>query len=153
MADNSDQPKPTRVVTTGGTVRISQPQSSSGRGRQKRSKASIVVDVVTPAAVGGFVGFLREHAVVGLAVGIVIGTQLKSIVDSLNNGFISPLFGLLFGGTSLEKHVATVHWHGRAAVLAWGALAYQVVDFIFVMIVIYALIKIFNLDKLDQPKK
>lgn len=151
MADKNDQPEQTRVVTTGGSVRISQP--TSGRGRQKRSKTAIVVDVVTPNVVGGFVGFLREHAVVGLAVGIVIGTQLKTIVDSLNNGFISPLFGLLFGGSSLVNHASDVHWHGRMATLAWGALVYQVIDFIFVMIVIYVLIKLFNLDKLDQPKK
>lgn len=146
------QPKTTqtRINTTGGTVRITQPADSTSR--KKRSKAAVVVDVVTPAPVDGFIAFLREHAVVGLAVGLVIGTQLKAIVDSLNNGFISPLFGLLFGGSSLIKRTATVSWHGRDAVLAWGSLAYQVVDFIFVMAVLYAIIKFFKLDKLDRPK-
>jgi large conductance mechanosensitive channel protein len=134
------------INTSGGAVRISTPEGSRAN---QRSKTNVVVDVVTP---NGFVGFLREHAVVGLAVGIVIGTQLKSIVDSLNNGFISPLFGLLFGGSSLVNHVSIAHWHGRTATLAWGGVVYQLIDFIFVMAVIYALIKIFNLDKLDQPK-
>src|SRR5579875_1812458 len=140
----------THINTTGGTVRITQP--ASGARRSTRSKAAVVVDVVTPPAVDGFLAFLREHAVVGLAVGLVIGTQIKAIVDSLNNGFISPLFGLFFGGASLQRHATTVHWHGRAVSLAWGALVYQVVDFIFVMIVLYAIIKLFKLDKLDQPK-
>jgi len=142
------QPEQVRVVSSGGSVRITQPK---GNTKRSRSKAAVVVDVVTPDAVGGFVNFLREHAVVGLAVGLVIGTQLKSIVDSLNNGFISPLFGLFFGGTSLINRHAEVHFRGQTASLAWGGVVYQIIDFIFVMAVIYAIIKLFNLDKLDKP--
>lgn len=141
-----------QLNTTGGVVRISHPKSTRNK-PSARETAAVVVDVVTPKAVEGFFGFLREHAVVGLAVGLVIGTQLKAIVDSLNSGFINPLFGLLFNGDSLTKQTATTHWHGRMAELQWGALVYQVIDFIFVMAVIYALIKILHLDRLDQPKK
>jgi large-conductance mechanosensitive channel len=148
MVKQDPKDRQTRVTTTGGSVRITQPTSRT----RKRSKAAVVVDVITPPAVDGFVGFLREHAVVGLAVGLVIGTQLKNIVDSLNTGFISPLFGLLFGGASLINRATNVHWHGRVASLAWGKVIYQLVDFIFVMAVLYAVIKTFKLDKLDQPK-
>ena len=140
------------VHTTGGTVRITQPSSSRSAAPTTREKAAVVVDLATPKVVDGFIEFLRERAVVGLAVGLVIGTQLKAIVDALNNGLINPLFGLLFDGGALNGRVFVAHWHGREASLGWGAIAYQVIDFVFIMIVVYALIKFFKLDKLDKKK-
>lgn len=139
----------TQVNTTGGTVRISHPTSSRGKTTAKE-KAAVVVDVVTPRAVDGFIDFLREKAVVGLAIGVVIGTQLKVITDTLNNGFINQLFGLLFNGSELNKQVAKVHWHGRTAELQWGAVVYQLISFLFILATFYAIIKIFKLDKLDK---
>lgn len=139
----------TQVNTTAGAVRISHPSSSRGK-TTAREKAAVVVEVVTPKAVDGFIDFLREKAVVGLAIGVVIGTQLKVITDSLNNGFISPLFGLLLNGEALNEQVLKVSWHGRTADLAWGAVVYQVISFLFILAVFYAIIKFFKLDKLDK---
>lgn len=141
--------KTTRVNTTGGTVRITYPESDRNK-KTTREKAAVVVDVVTPRAVNGFVDFLRERAVVGLAIGVVIGTQLKVITDTLNNGFISPLFGLAFNGGELNAQTVTVTWHDRTADLAWGAVIYQVINFVFILAVFYAIIKFFKLDKLDK---
>lgn len=155
MAKQARKPRKSDTVhvnTTGGAVRILQPSTTRGK-KTAAHKAAVVVDVVAPTRVAaGFVGFLREHTVVGLAVGLVIGTQLKAIVDSLNNGFINPLFGLLFEGGTLRQQTTDVSWRGREATLEWGALVYQIIDFIFVMLVIYAIIKFFKLDKLDKPK-
>lgn len=137
------------VNTTGGTVRISHPESSRGKTTAKE-KAAVVVDVVTPNAVNGFIDFLRERAVVGLAIGVVIGTQLKVITDTLNSGFISPLFGLLLAGGSLQSRHTVVHWHGRTADLQWGIVIFQVINFLFILAIFYAIIKFFRLDKLDK---
>lgn len=138
----------TQVNTTGGTVRITQP--ASGRGRTNaREKAAVVVDVVTPRAVDGFIDFLRERAVVGLAIGVVIGSQLKVITDALNSGFINQLFILLFSN-ELSKQKWNVEWHGRHAELQWGMVVYQLISFLFILATFYAIIKIFKLDKLDK---
>src|SRR5579863_4219878 len=51
--------------------------------------------------VGGFVNFLREHAIVGLAVGFVLATQVQSVVKQLINSFIEPLFQLITGNENL----------------------------------------------------
>jgi large-conductance mechanosensitive channel len=150
MAKQSKTTTPTvQVNTTGGAVRISHPTSKRGKATAKE-KAAVVVDVVTPRSVDGFIDFLREKAVVGLAIGIVIGTQIKVITDALNNGFISPLFALLFNGGSLQERFTTLHWHGRAADLKWGIVIYQIINFVFILAVFYALIKFFKLDKLDK---
>lgn len=134
----------TKVTTKGSTVHIESPNG------QSKPKISIIVG--PDEVVSGFVGFLREHAIVGLAVGFVIATQVQAIVKQLTDGFINPLFTLFFGGKTLTTRTFTLHFHGRHADFVWGSVVYALIDFLFVMAVIYAIIKLFNLDKLDKPK-
>jgi large-conductance mechanosensitive channel len=141
----------TTVVTAGTTVRI-QPAKSSRRPKAKVSDVAVVVaQEINP--VSGFVGFLREHAIVGLAVGFAIATQVQGVVKQLISSFIDPLYALLFSGDKLSARTLTLHWHGRTQQFGWGAFAYTLIDFLFVLGVIYAVIKIFKLDKLDKPKE
>jgi len=117
-----------------------------------RSKVSVLVVPAThPAA--GFVEFLRERAVVGLAVGFVLGTQIQVVVKQLISSFIDPLFQLLFpGNQTLSDRTFTLHFNSRHANFGWGALAYAIIDFLFVAFSIYFVIKFFRLDKLDKKK-
>lgn len=136
----------TQVVTAGSTIRIEPPKST----RQRQPKVHVVVEEINP--VGGFVNFLREHSVVSLAVGFAIATQAQAVVKQLITSFIDPMYGLLFNGQKLSAKTSTLHFHGRAQQFGWGVFAYTLIDFIFVLAVIYLLIKLFNLDKLDKPK-
>ncbi len=140
----SDQ---TKVVTSGSTIRIEQPKS--GRGR--KPKVSVVVGNTTDDFVGGFVDFLREHAVVGLAIGFIIGVQAQTLVKQLVDSFISPAFNLFFG-QALAQRTFTLHWHERAANFGWGAFVYGFVNFLFVLAAIYALFRFLKLDRLDKVK-
>jgi large conductance mechanosensitive channel protein len=115
----------------------------------KSGKKSTVVVATRPAA--GFIEFLRERAVVGLAVAFVLGTQVQTVVKQLISSFVDPLFQLLFSGDkTLSTRTFTLHFDGRHANFGWGALAYTFIDFIFVAFAIYAVIKLFQLDKLDK---
>ena len=100
--------------------------------------------------VGGFVNFIREHAVVGLAVGFVIGTQVQSVVKQLIASFIDPLTKLLIGN-KLSTETVTIRWNGRDAAFGWGAFVYALIDFLVILGVIYLVVKMFKLDKLDKP--
>src|SRR3954465_8948007 len=82
----------THVMTSGTTIRFEQPSSKRGA---KNSTTKVIIQEVNP--VGGFVNFLREHAVVGLAVGFVIGLQAQTLVRQLVDSFITPAFTLFFG--------------------------------------------------------
>ena len=104
------------------------------------------------SAVSGFTEFLRQNAIVGLAVGFVIGTQVQGLVKQLIASFIDPLTALLFGGVALSSRVFTLHLGHQSAKFGWGALVYALIDFLFVLAVIYGIIKLFQLDKLDKPK-
>lgn len=139
----------TKVVTTASGVRISTPQGKNRR----QPKISVIVAQDIPNPVSGFIGFLREHAIVTLAVGFVLATQVQAVIKQLIASFIDPLFKLIFpGDKTLSARTFTLHFHGRQASFGWGAVAYAVIDFLFVAGTVYAIIKILKLDKLDKPK-
>lgn len=107
---------------------------------------------IKASRINGFVSFIRENAVVGLAVGFVIGAQVQSVVKQLIASFVDPSFTLLFG-QALSQRSATFHFNGHTADFAWGSFAYVLIDFLFVLLAVYLIIKILKLDKLDKPKK
>jgi large-conductance mechanosensitive channel len=146
MPKASKQPSRSKVVTGGSTIRFEPPKSH----RQHHPVVTVSPDLQHP--VSGFVDFLREHAVVGLAIGFVIGLQVQTLVKQLVASFIDPLFQLLFG-KALSQRTFTLHWHSQAANFGWGAFVYGVLDFLFVLATVYATVKLLKLDKLDQPKK
>lgn len=136
----------TTYVTRGSTIRIETPHSAR---HAKTNPAIVIVQENNP--VTGFVQFIREHAVVGLAIGFILGQQAQGLVKQLVGAFIDPAFKLLFG-TALSERMFTIHWHGRSANFSWGSFAYSLLNFLFVMMAIYAIVKILNLDDLDKPK-
>lgn len=137
----------TQAVTTGTIIRMEEPSSS--RGKQKHNPAVVLVHEINP--VGGFIGFLREHAVVGLAIGFVVGLQAQELVKLLVSSFINPAFQLFFG-EKLSQKTFVLSWHERPVTFGWGGFAYGLLNFLFVLAAIYLIVKFFNLDKLDKPK-
>ncbi len=149
MAAAKRKPKvpPAQAVTTGTTIRMQSPRSSR---QPKHNPAVVVMQEVNP--VSGFIGFLRDYAVVGLAVGFVIGLQAQNLVKQLVSSFIDPAFQLLFG-QALSQRAFVLEFHGRTASFSWGAFVYGLLNFLFVIGAIYVLVKFFQLDKLDKPTK
>lgn len=97
----------------------------------------------------GFLDFVREQGVVGLAVGLVLGTQIKTLVDQMVISFINPFIGLLLpGGGSLQEKA----FHVSDQAFKWGAFVSQLVSFIIVCAIVYFLVKGLKLDKLDKKK-
>lgn len=103
----------------------------------------------------GFFEFIREQGVVGLAIGIVMGTQVKMVVDQLIASFINPLIGLLLpgqGDLSQKKFHLTLSDPNKTAVFAWGQFVYVLISFLAVAAIIYYIVKGFKLDKIDKKK-
>lgn len=151
MADNSRERKEApQVVLTGSNIRFETAKSSR---RPKPSKSKVAVTVVqerTP--VGGFLGFMREYAVVGLIIGFVLGTQVQSLVKQLVQSFLDPLTQLFFG-SALSNRTFTLHFHAHSASFGWGSMAYAIIIFLLVLLTMYVVIKLFKLDKLEKPKE
>jgi len=140
---DSKQPIP---VTAGTSLRMEAPSGT----RRRKAEATITVSDINPAS--GFVQFLRENAVIGLAIGFVVGAQVQILVKQLITSFIDPLSKLLFG-TALSQRAFTLTFHDRTASFTWGAFVYGLVNFLFVLLAIFIILKTLKLDKLDQPKK
>jgi large conductance mechanosensitive channel len=119
----------------------------------KRS-ATIKDKVSVTRQVQGFVEFLREQSVVGLAIGLVLGTQAKALVDQLMLSFINPLTGLLLPGEgTLKQKTFTVELSGKSAEFGWGAFVSSLMTFVIVAAVVYYVFKGLGLDKLDKKKE
>jgi large-conductance mechanosensitive channel len=143
----------THVITTSaGNVRITEPANL----KNKRGKSNITVLVGEQAQqlnpVSGFVGFLRERAVVGVAIAFVVASQMQLFAKDLIDKLISPAFNLVFGWESLPSQKFSLHWHDRIQTFQWGSVVYSLINFLFVVLAIYFIIRFFKLDKLDKKK-
>jgi len=140
----TDTPKPqhqTHVVESkDGSIKITRP---------KDHKHHVTVlfepDELREQATG-FVSFLREYAVVGLAVGFIVGQQANGVAKQLVDSFINPWIQIVFG-EKLSTQTATFH-HGITKVpVPWGAFVYALIQFFVILLAIYVLIKLLRLDK------
>lgn len=135
------------VETKNGDVKVVQPQG------HKHTGITVLLDsddIVRHQATG-FANFLREYAVVGLAIGFIVGQQANTVVKQLVASFIEPWVEVIFG-QDLSTRAATLH-HGTSPVkLPWGAFIYSIIEFFFVVLGIYLVVKLFRLDKLKKPK-
>lgn len=122
-------------------------------GKMKGRNVTVLLDAddVVKEQVGGFVNFLREHAIVGLAIGFVVGQQAQGVIKQLISSFIDPAFQLIFG-KKLSERTFTLHFGDNFANFGWGGMVYVLLNLLFVLATIYILIKVLSLDKLDKPK-
>lgn len=101
----------------------------------------------------GFIDFVREQGVIGLAIGLAIGVAASDTVKKLVEGFINPLVQFITGtGSTLANATWTFEAFGRSATFAWGAALSSTITLIATALVVYWLISIFKLDKLDKKK-
>jgi large conductance mechanosensitive channel protein len=128
------------------TVRFKQADT-----RDRSPKQNHLTLIFPDELVGGFFDFIRSHAIISLAVGFVIATQVQTVVKQLVSSFITPTFQLFFKGTLL-KDSWKFHFNGHEVVYNWGIFANDLVDFIFVLAVIYLIIRFFKLERLEKPK-
>lgn len=133
------------------------PKKTIAKTRKTTRKAATKVVKQAKVAPGehaeGFMNFIREQGVVGLAVGLVLGVQIKAVVDSLIASFINPILGLVLPGSGdLNKKTFTIVLGDKTAIFAYGAFLSVLLSFIVVALVVYFLIKGLRLDKLDKKK-
>ncbi len=104
----------------------------------------------------GFIAFIREQGVVGLAVGLAVGTAAGASVKQIVEGFINPIVGFIIGGIDLRDLSWTIvkaNQKGTGGlVIGWGAILSSVITLLATALVIYWLIHIAKLDRLDKKK-
>lgn len=107
-----------------------------------------------PGWLQGFVDFVREQGVVGLAVGLVLGVAAKSVIDSIVNNFFNPLIGLIGGGGEFgSRYICLKQVEGACTnKLGFGRIISDLISFLIIAAVVYFVVKGLKLDRLDKKK-
>lgn len=97
----------------------------------------------------GFIDFIREQGVVGLAVGFILGGAVSKVVTALVTDIINPLLGVVLGATGELKtaslDIGTAH-------IMYGDMLSVTIDFLVIALVVYYGVKAIGLDRLDKKK-
>lgn len=93
----------------------------------------------------GFVAFVREQGVMGLAIGFILGTAVSKVVSSFVQDVLDPVIGVIFGSAG-----SLAHW--AVGPVKIGAFVSNAIDFLIIAAVVYALFRALRLEKLDLKK-
>lgn len=131
-------------------------QSSMNRPRiitRKEVKFNVPV-LKVPKPFQGFVDFVRQQGVIGLAVGLVLGTAAKSVVDSLVINVFNPVIGMLIGGVDLGQKSICLKQANSICTnkIGYGRLISDIIAFMTVAFVMYLVVHLLKLDRLDKKK-
>jgi len=98
----------------------------------------------------GFMDFIREQGVVGLAIGFIVGGAVSSLVDALLADILNPIIGMaLQGGSGLSDWGIPLT---DTSTLLIGDLIMVIINFLVILAVVYYGFKGLGLDKLDKAK-
>jgi large conductance mechanosensitive channel len=128
---------------------------------KKVAKVAQVAKKVKPTAIAkagsnqlkAFMEFIRTQGVIGLAVGLVLGGAVSILVKSLVDNVIMPPLGLLLGSAEGLKGLTWTMGTtaaGKPATLQYGIFLNDFINFIVIALVIYALVRLLKVDKLDK---
>jgi len=98
----------------------------------------------------GFIDFIREQGVVGLAVGFILGGAVSKVVTAVITDIVNPLLGIVLGAAGGLK---TASFGIGSAQILYGDLISAIIDFLAVALVVYYGLKAIGLDKLDKKKE
>ncbi len=93
----------------------------------------------------GFIEFIREQGVIGLAIGFILGGAVSQLVASLVKDIIQPAIGYIFGSA---EGLASLH----AGPIMYGQFISIVINFLIISAVVYFGFKGLRLDMLDKKK-
>ena len=98
----------------------------------------------------GFMQFIREQGVLGLAVGFILGGAIAKLVTSIVTDLINPLIGLLLGSFG---DLSSAYVQIGSAKLMWGPFISALIDFIIVALVVYFGVKLLRVGAKKIVKK
>jgi large conductance mechanosensitive channel len=125
---------------------------SEPRTRQFNKKIAKKIVKVQPFS--GFFEFIRNHGIMSLAIGLFLGASLKTVLDSLMTGVVNPLIGVITGNVNLNNSYFCLKTVSNkcSSKLDYGSFISSVIEFILAAFVVYIIIRILRLDKLDKEK-
>ncbi len=93
----------------------------------------------------GFIQFIREQGVVGLAVGFILGGAVSKVVTALVNDIVNPILGYALGSTEGIKAM-------KLGPILLGDFVAVFIDFMIIAAVVYFVVRGLGLDRVDAKK-
>ena len=94
-----------------------------------------------------FKKFITRGNVIDMAVGIIIGTAFKEIINSLVKEIIMPLIGLFLGGVSfvdLKIVIAEATEQTTEVAIMYGNFIQRIIDFLIIAFVVFMMVRTIN---------
>lgn len=107
----------------------------------------------TKAHTDGFMNFIRQQGVVGLAVGLVLGGAVTVLVKSFIDNVVMPPLGFILGSADGLKGLTLNMGRtpaGEEAILHYGMFLNDFINFAVIAIIVYLVVHILGFDKLDK---
>jgi large-conductance mechanosensitive channel len=95
-----------------------------------------------------FIAFVKEQGIIGLAIGLVLGTAVKGVVDQLVQSFVDPLIGLIVGDRGgLDDAKYTLVVGSRSADFAWGKFVSVSIQFLAIAALVYLAVRFLRVNQ------
>lgn len=94
----------------------------------------------------GFMQFIREQGVVGLATGFILGGAVSKLVSALVTDIVNPIIGAALGSAEGLKVM-------KLGPVLLGDFVAVFIDFVIIAAVVYFVVKGLGLDKMDKPRQ
>lgn len=100
-----------------------------------------------------FKEFALKGNVMDMAVGVIMGGALTTIVKSLTDDIIMPLLGIILGQVNIAELALTVPnpLGGADVVLNYGNFIQSIINFIFIALALFLMIR--GMNKLNRKKE
>lgn len=122
---------------------------------EKHTNVAAGLVTVGGKQVKGFLDFIRTQGVVGLAVGLLLGTAAGLLVRSLIDNVIMPPIGLLLGSSDglngLSWTIGSTD--GQPVSINYGMFLNDLINFAVIALVVYIVFHMLGLTKLDKKKE
>jgi large conductance mechanosensitive channel len=82
---------------------------------------------------GGFIAFLKEYGIIGLAIAVIIGAAVSKLVSALVADIIMPVVTFFIPGGNWREAVLNI----GPIVLKIGDFIGAIIDFVIIAFVIY----------------
>ena len=141
-----------KTAATKARTEVAKAKAEAAKAKAEAAKAQLSRFGGGQAA--GFINFIREQGIIGLAVGLAVGAAAGASVKSIVENFINPIVGFLLGG----KDLSGIEWktglmNGNVElVFGWGAIVSSLITLVATALVVYLAIHAAKLDRIDKKK-
>ena len=93
--------------------------------------------------------FIREQGVLGMAIGIIIGSAIGKTASALVDDLVNPFVALVFGASG---SLANAKLQIGSVIFLWGHFLGVLIDLAIVAVVVYIALRLLGLHDITKKK-